>query len=1112
MFNALTKFANFLWKEDVPRRQSFSSSVDGVVVRSRSWERTKSTEENTRTFTGYITNVFGNHGLIDGDVYFSYSVIVGSQRPQEGNEVSVIASRQHREGGWYADQVIILKQWAEENDSDNSDDSKETESVSNGVVQELAPGVGTITQCHLGEGLINEDIPFRIENCVKGFIPEVGDWVTVDLRETNGEVVAFDVQPLRQQEFTSEVSVVLRDHGYIQKDIFFFLKSCATGYKPKCRDQVCCTAIESKQGKCNWRAISVSRLARSPHNQVVSAPHSNYLGDLLKDKEGILISGISDFGKMTKEENKVITLWIRNNGPHPQTLLEIQLPTEEKQFCVEHLKVLKELMASSKSPSSSKEVTCPLVLKPKMAAYVNISCSTKYVGKHKVLLVFKFDKFRIGRHVTVTVVDPYQNYMPQQDQAAASTNPTKTSFNRFKESADQSWIIPGEKVSRFSKQQLPKRLGQYRVPQEIRNAILNTDDIREVLPILEKTLCYENYDSKFSTLLYLEEIQLDIDIRAFDLEQVCLNLVGEYLSLRVPGLAEGRPSVLVGDRVYLSTPGTEGGPLFEGIVHEVHSEDVFLKFNAEFHSKYLGEDYNVRFTFNRTPLRRFHQAAEFAPNLGRNVLFPTSIETQPPRYNPSSDKTSPDASYLTPTKSTSRADISSQLTLQFFNRQLNDRQMSAVKRILLGQCRPAPYILFGPPGTGKTITLVETILQILTKLPGSRILACAPSNSASDLLTERLHKSGVLKLSDMVRLNAFQRNEEAIPDKIRPYCSSGNNLDIVVHYRIIISTCVNSGLLYSYGLNPGHFTHVFIDEAGQATEPECLIPMGLVAGTDGQIILSGDPEQLGPVLHSKHAKAYGLECPLLERIMASELYSRDETKFVTSGCYNPMLVTKLIYNYRSHPALLHLPSVLFYANELEMKADKTLTHSLCGWNSLPNKTVPILFHGIRGEDLREGNCPSWFNPFETVQVVRYLQGLLADYSSYLTEEDIGIITPYRKQVEKIRLLLAHLGRDTVKVGSVEEFQGQERKAIIVSTVRTNEELMGFDQRHILGFLCHPKRFNVCISRAQALLIIVGNPYVLMHDFYWLTLLKYCVENNAYTGCELPEKVTAACDS
>ena len=116
MFNAISKIANFLWKEDVPRRQSFTSSVDGAVVRSASWERTKCREENTRTFNGQITNLFGNHGLVDGDVYFSYNVVVGKQRPREGDEVSVIASRQHREGGWYADQIVILSKWSDDED------------------------------------------------------------------------------------------------------------------------------------------------------------------------------------------------------------------------------------------------------------------------------------------------------------------------------------------------------------------------------------------------------------------------------------------------------------------------------------------------------------------------------------------------------------------------------------------------------------------------------------------------------------------------------------------------------------------------------------------------------------------------------------------------------------------------------------------------------------------------------------------------------------------------------------------------------------------------------------------------------------------------------------
>lgn len=1139
MFNAISKIANFLWKEDVPRRQSLSSSVDGAVVRSASWERTKCREENTRTFNGQITNLFGNHGLVDGDVYFSYNVVVGKQRPREGDEVSVIASRQHREGGWYADQIVILSKWSEDEEEELATKKRENGKIAetdhtnaqgkniSEMLEDLAPGVGTITRFHNGEGLINDDIPFRLENCIKCYVPEVGDWVTVDLRESNSEVLAFDVQPLRQQQFAGEVTAVLRDHGYINKEIFFYLKACTRGYRAQRKEQVICTAIESNQGKCSWRATSVSRLPRHPRNQMDGPPHSNYLTDLLRDKEGIVISGISDFGRLSMNEHKSLTMWIRNNGNHPQTLLEIQLHTENEQFQVDSLKLIKEFMASSKGASgSSEEIKGKLLLLPTMAAYVNISCHTKHIGNHKVLLVFKFDKFRIARNLTVTVIDPYQDYLPQNMSISSKEGEDgkllphqqqqHMAFSRFQETSTSDWIIPGEQIQRFTKKlRLPNKLGQYRVPKELRDAVIECEDLVDIFPNIPETLCYENYTSKFSILLHLEEIQMMIDIRQFDLERVCLKHAGEYLALKVPGLAEGRPSVLVGDKVYASAPGESETPLLEGIVHEVHNEEVLLRFNSEFQNNYQGEDYNIRFTFNRAPLRRCHQAAELAPSLGRNVLFPTTQETVCPQYTLSSNRLSGSHTLPktgTPTKHGCQSQPTSQATVQFFNRQLNDRQMAAVTRILQGQCRPTPYILFGPPGTGKTITVVEAILQILTKLPGSRILACTPSNSAADLLAERLHKSGVLKISDMVRLNAFQRNDDNIPDSIRPYCTVGENLDIIVRYRILVCTCVSSGLLYSLGLKTGHFTHVFVDESGQATEPECLIPISLVSGTDGQIILAGDPQQLGPIVRSPYAKNNGLDLSLLERLMSRSVYARDEGKFTNSGYYDPMLVTKLLYNYRSHSSLLQLPSELFYSNELQVKAEKQLTHSLCGWKSLPNKTVPIIFHGIRGEDLREGNSPSWFNPFETVQVVRYLQGLLADYSCYLTEDDIGIITPYRKQVEKIRLLMSHLGRDNVKIGSVEEFQGQERKAIIISTVRANEDFIEFDKQHTLGFLSNPKRFNVCITRAQALLIIVGNPYVLMHDNYWLALLKQCIENHAYVGCELPEELTANSDS
>jgi putative helicase MOV10L1 len=97
-----------------------------------------------------------------------------------------------------------------------------------------------------------------------------------------------------------------------------------------------------------------------------------------------------------------------------------------------------------------------------------------------------------------------------------------------------------------------------------------------------------------------------------------------------------------------------------------------------------------------------------------------------------------------------------------------------------------------------------------------------------------LHRSGFIQEGDMVRLNAAQRGPE-IPDAITPYCLNTDSLTLAAHYRIIISTCSTSGQLFSLGLRAGHFTHVFVDEAGQATEPDCFIPMGLAAGGEGQV-------------------------------------------------------------------------------------------------------------------------------------------------------------------------------------------------------------------------------------------------------------------------------------
>lgn len=438
---------------------------------------------------------------------------------------------------------------------------------------------------------------------------------------------------------------------------------------------------------------------------------------------------------------------------------------------------------------------------------------------------------------------------------------------------------------------------------------------------------------------------------------------------------------------------------------------------------------------------------------------------------------------------------------------LNENQKLAVRRILSGDCRPLPYILFGPPGTGKTVTIIEAVLQVHYALPDSRILVCAPSNSAADLVCLRLHESKMLRPAAMVRVNATCRFEETIIDAIKPYCRDGEDIWRASRFRIIITTCSSAGLFYQIGVRVGHFTHVFVDEAGQASEPECLIPLGLISDVNGQIVLAGDPMQLGPVIKSRLAMAYGLNVSMLERLMSRPAYLRDENAFGACGAYNPLLVTKLVKNYRSHSALLALPSRLFYHRELEVCADPKVVTSLLGWEKLPKKGFPLIFHGVRGNEAREGRSPSWFNPAEAVQVMRYCCLLARSVSSQVSARDIGVITPYRKQVEKIKILLRNVDLMDIKVGSVEEFQGQEYLVIVISTVRSNEDRFE-DDRYFLGFLSNSKRFNVAITRPKALLIVLGNPHVLVRDPCFGALLEYSVTSGVYTGCDLPPELQA----
>ncbi|XP_068568586.1 putative helicase mov-10-B.1 [Cebidichthys violaceus] len=624
--------------------------------------------------------------------------------------------------------------------------------------------------------------------------------------------------------------------------------------------------------------------------------------------------------------------------------------------------------------------------------------------------------------------------------------------------------------------------------------------LASVKGLLNSSLKMKTYAQRFHLLLHLEEIQMEVDIRKYDLHDQTLTQDQsnkKLLTLRVPGVAENRPSVLRGDCLRVSKSGDTVEPItvYTGYVHKVELDSVKLGFSKRLLQFFISNmKFDVEFTINRYSLKLQHRAVDLAAKHQlEEVLFPSGAAVA----NLSMPK------------------------LRMFNQQLenNPEQHAAVQRIVAGSSKPAPHLVFGPPGTGKTITLVEAMHQVSRADPSARILACAPSNSACDLLCERLmvHTDA----AQIYRVYASSRDPRSVPKNLLKNCNWNQTQDafvfpvkeILMTYKIIVTTMVTAGRLVSGGMPVGHFTHIFLDEGGQAVEPECVIAIaGLLSAENGQLVLAGDPKQLGPILRSPFALQYGLGLSLLERLMKhNTLYQ----KSTDSGHFDTRFVTKLLRNYRSHAAILEIPNELFYENELQVFADQWERDTYCNWEHLPKKGFPLIFHGVMGKDEREANSPSFFNVSEIEVLVDYLTKLMETQGKKglpkLSAKDIGIIAPYRKQVEKIQKALRSVSAlrrwsdlKELKVGSVEEFQGQERKIIMVSTVRSSVNYVRMDKDFNIGFLSNEKRFNVALTRARSLLIVVGNPVILNKDPTWEKFISYCVKEKGYTGFDFED--------
>ncbi|CAA7399190.1 unnamed protein product [Spirodela intermedia] len=703
------------------------------------------------------------------------------------------------------------------------------------------------------------------------------------------------------------------------------------------------------------------------------------------------------------------------------------------------------------------------VLQPDETLSVWLSCRPEGIGMHTAVLHIVAGDEKYERVAFLLADDPLS-------QTLASCKPFARAPRRKKFALDS--YVPASQPSRPFKREFRRRLPQYPIPRDLRAMI----EDKKVPNVIREGLNNRNYSNFFSSLLVVEEIYLEGQMRGYDMECVAMRRKGSHLlTLEVHGLAERRPSLVYGDSLFVKPAFKDHGDdtrPYQGFIHKVEADEILLSFAVEFHEQHHeAKRYDVSFSFNRLCMRRLYQALQMSEQLDAAILFPS---------NPSK-----------------RRVIRTNASLVPLNKTLNHEQLQSVEKIL--GCRGGPpYVIYGPPGTGKTVTLVEAILQICRRQPQARILVCAPSNSAADHILDKLIGEGGAEVEGgkISRLNAESRHYDDLKADHIQFCFLDGMvfqcppMEVLLCYTIIVSTYMSSCLLYAQGVRKGHFTHIFLDEAGQASEPETMVPLTGLCSQKTVIILAGDPMQLGPVVCSSDADGYGLGRSYLQRLFDFEVYESED----------PNYLTKLVRNYRSHPTILDIPSRLFYKGELI--ACKKGNASMYELLDIPNKQFPVLFVGIQGCDEREGSNPSWFNRTEVSKVVEIVRKVRAAVD--LMESDIGVITPYRQQVIKLRKAFESLDVPDVKIGSVEEFQGQEREVMILSTVRSTVKYNEFDRVHNLGFLTNPRRFNVAITRARSLLVIVGNPHVITKDLYWDQLLRYCADNGSYQGCPLPE--------
>lgn len=260
-----------------------------------------------------------------------------------------------------------------------------------------------------------------------------------------------------------------------------------------------------------------------------------------------------------------------------------------------------------------------------------------------------------------------------------------------------------------------------------------------------------------------------------------------------------------------------------------------------------------------------------------------------------------------------------------------------------------------------------------------------------------------------------------------------------------------------------------------------------------------------------------LRCKIYSTIQPRIEIKKDESRL---GYLFDKLGVYLVHNYRSQKSILHVPSELFYGGVLMESGDKESLDSLGSWEKLKGirfadesgrepdpdpenvhtRPFVVLFEAVDGVHKHDVDSPSFYNIDEIKAVVKLCASLVHTHGERLgvTSRDIGVIGAFRSQVLKLRIALRNGGLGGINVGSVEDYQGQETRIVIISTV-LSQRVPTMEVNGALGLIGDHRKFNVAVTRGMQLVIVVGHPYCLHTDPNWRHYLNYCDKHGGYTG-------------